>query len=146
MAVHFHSLHVLVHQTLHSLLVKASTGFLWGPYHYHLPQLIGVPLNGALSVQDFDGTRAHPGALLDHLKLALALAEPLLVSHQALPLPYLLIPLHEFTHLALGGRDQDIGGLVGTSFCTDKATRHLVEVSCGVDADRWLEGKSVSLH
>ena len=105
-----------------------------------------MPFNGTLSVQDFDCTRAHPGALLDHLKLALALTEPLLVSHLALPLPYLLIPLHEFAPLALGGGNQDIGGLVGTSFCTDKATRHLVEVSCGVDSDRWLEGKSVSFH
>ena len=90
--------------------MKASTGSLRGPYHHHLPQVIGVPLNGALSVQDFDGTRAHPGALLDHLKLALALAEPLLISHEALPLPNLLIPLHEFAPLALGGGNQDIGG------------------------------------
>ena len=110
MAVHFHSLHVLVHQTLHSLLMKASTGSLRGPYDYHLPQLIRQPFNSTLSVQDFDCTRAHPGALLDHLKLALALTEPLLVSHLALPLPYLLIPLHELVPLTLGGGNQNIGG------------------------------------
>jgi hypothetical protein len=90
--------------------MKASTGSLWGPYHYHLPQLIGLPFNGTLSVQNFYSTRAHPATLGDQLKLTLALAEPLLVSHLALPLAYLLIPLHEFTPLALSGRNQNIGG------------------------------------
>jgi heme/copper-type cytochrome/quinol oxidase subunit 3 len=137
MAVDFHSLHVLVHQTLHSLLMKASSGSLWRPHHYHLPQLIGLPFNGTLSVKDFYSTRAHPATLGDQLKLTLALAEPLLVSHLALPLPYLLIPLHEFTSLALSGRNQNIG-VCGSTFCT-KTTRHLVEVSCGVHPDRWLE-------
>ena len=136
MAVDFHSLHVLVHQTLHSLLMKASTSSLWGSYHYHLSKLIGLPLNGALGVQDFYGTRTHPATFGDMLKVTLAVAEPLLVSHLAFPFSYLMIPLHELTSFALSGRNQDIGGCSGTI----PTRAPLVEVSCRVNAEhRWLE-------